>query len=218
MFDDLWWIWLILGISVLILIVITIVDYRKRKQNHEKNVNFIDIFNTIKIGDSESETMTKLGSNCTKSFLKDGTEKCEWRIRVQGSSSSFYNQGAGVTNHTNGYVIRMTIKFQNGVVVEKLSNNTDFGKSSANAISNYDLINIGMSKSEAINLLGGGYSISILKNGEEKYTWKIRVGSTTHSYRWFKGYSTRDYTGSVTKRVTLVFKNNSVIEKTAANL
>ncbi len=218
MFEDLWWIWLIIGICALICLVITIVDLYKRNKNHQKNVNFIDVFNSIRIGDSKTSVISKLGSNCTQSFLKDGTEKYDWRIRVNGGSSSFYHQGAGVTNHTSGYVIRMTIKFRNGVVIEKLSNNTDFGNSSTSAISNYNLIHIGMSKTEAINLLGEGYSISLLRNGEEKYTWKIRIGSTTHSYRWFKGYSTRDYSGATTQRVTVVFKDGVVIEKTAANI
>ena len=205
------------GVLIAIFLIVVIILALLSGQKHQANVDFVDAFNSIKIGDSKTVVFSKLGSrSCTTSLLRDGTEKYEWKIRVGGGSSTIRSQGVGVTSHRQGYTIKMAIKIKNGFVIEKTGDNLDFGTSTESASDNYGFVTLGMAKAKVLSLLGGGYSVSLLKNGTEKYTWKIRHGGITMSTYWGHGFTTRRHSSSTTTKINVVFKDGVVIEKTSS--
>ncbi len=212
--EELKWIIIIAGIILLCCIIFAVIQqYKFNKKLDTK----IENYNKIFIGMSKKDAVNLLGNDFVVSFLKDGMEKYEWKIKIPGSNWGSSAKGVSVRHHKAGYTVSMTLKFKNGVVVEKKGNNLDAGSSSENAIVNYNKVSLGMTVGEVIGLLGNGYTISLLKNGTEKYEWKIREGGT--SYRTsHHGFSAGSYSGGVTKKVTVVFKNNKVIEKKGDNL
>lgn len=68
-------------------------------------------------------------------------------------------------------------------------------------------IEIGMSEAEMLNIMGGGYNRSLLKNNRIKYEWRINASGYNSSY---KGFSARSYSG--VKKVTIYTKNGLVEE------
>ena len=71
----------------------------------------------------------------------------------------------------------------------------------------YEDIQLGMSESEMLSIMGGGYNKSLLKNNRIKYEWRINATSSGYSY---KGMSSRSYSG--VKKVTIYTKNGVVEE------
>ena len=68
-------------------------------------------------------------------------------------------------------------------------------------------VNIGMSESKMLQIMGEGYNRSLLKNNRIKYEWRINASSYGSSY---KAISTRSYSG--VKKVTIYVKNGLVEE------
>lgn len=68
-------------------------------------------------------------------------------------------------------------------------------------------VEIGMPEEVMLEIMGGGYNRSLLKNGRTKYEWRINATSYGSSY---KGISTRSYSG--VKKVTIYTKNGYVEE------
>ncbi len=58
-----------------------------------------------------------------------------------------------------------------------------------------------------LNIMGSGYSRSLLKNNRVKYEWRINAISYGSSY---KGFSSRSYSG--VKKVTIYVKDGLVEE------
>ena len=76
-----------------------------------------------------------------------------------------------------------------------------------------ELVQIGMDEEEMLSIMGGGYTISYLKNNRIKYEWRINAKSSGTSY---KGISSRSYTG--VKKATIYVKNGVVEEVLGYNL
>lgn len=68
-------------------------------------------------------------------------------------------------------------------------------------------VEIGMTEDEMLDIMGNGYTRSLLKNNRVKYEWRINASSYSSSY---KGFSTRSYSG--VKKVTIYTKNGIVEE------
>lgn len=188
--------WVIVFIVVLVLILIIGFAYNLvQKYLFNKRLNEqIQNYNSIPLGMKKQEALNLLGNDFSYSMLKDGVEKYEWKVVMQNSM-----YGNDFKKHKSKYTVNMTLKFKNGVVIEKKGNNLDLGNSADDATKYYNSVNLGMDKSEVIKLFGNNYTISLLKNGNEKYEWKIRdVGNTG--------------------KVTLIFKDNKVIEKLSNNI
>ena len=66
-------------------------------------------------------------------------------------------------------------------------------------------IEIGMPEDEMLDIMGEGYSRSLLKNNRVKYEWRINATSYGSSYN---GSSTRTYSG--VKKVTIYTVNGFV--------
>ena len=67
---------------------------------------------------------------------------------------------------------------------------------------NWD-VEIGMSESEMLNIMGKGYNRSLLKNNRVKYEWRINATS-------YSSGNTRSYSG--VKKVTIYTKDGYVEE------
>lgn len=195
------------------IVYVVIQQYRFNKYLNEKIRNY----NNIPIGMSKMQALNLLGDNYTVSSLKDGTEKYEWKIKISGSSWGSSAKGISVRHYKSGYMVSMSLKFKNGVVVEKKGNNLDVGRSGEESVFNYNRINIGMSIAEVVALLGTGYTISVLKNGTEVYDWKVR-GEGISRRTYSRGLSFGSSSGAITKQITVVFKDGKVIEKRGNNL
>ncbi len=74
-------------------------------------------------------------------------------------------------------------------------------------------IEIGMDEDEMLDIMGGGYTISHLKNNRTKYEWRINA---TSSGAYYRGVSTRSYSG--VKKVTIYVKDGYVEEVKGYNL
>ena len=68
-------------------------------------------------------------------------------------------------------------------------------------------VEIGMTEEEMLDIMGNGYSRSLLKNNRVKYEWRINATSYGSSYQ---GFSTRSYSG--VKKVTIYIKDEVVEE------
>ena len=68
-------------------------------------------------------------------------------------------------------------------------------------------VEIGMTEYEMLDIMGGGYNRSLLKNNRVKYEWRINASSYGSSY---KGVSVRSYSG--VKKVTIYTKDGYVEE------
>lgn len=68
-------------------------------------------------------------------------------------------------------------------------------------------VQIGMLEHQMLDIMGGGYSRSLLKNNRTKYEWRINGSSYGSSY---KGMSVRTYTG--VKKVTIYTRDGYVEE------
>ena len=208
-------VFLVLGLLFVggIFIYSIVQDHNFNKMLNQK----IDNYEKITIGMKKETAVNLLGDDYTSSILKDRTEKYEWKIKIAGDSWGSSYKGVSVRHHKSGYTVSMTLKFKNGVVVEKKGNNMDLGASSESAIYNYNKVQLDMTVNEVVALLGGGYTVSALQNGTEKYDWKIREEGT--SYRSYShGFSYGSYSGGGTKKITITFKNGRVIEKQGNNL
>ena len=76
------------------------------------------------------------------------------------------------------------------------------------------MIRPGMHMNEVISLLGDRYTVSHLKSGVVKLEWRMR--HTGYSTRVAKGVYA--HSSSFTRRITVKFKDNRVIEVTALNM
>lgn len=76
-----------------------------------------------------------------------------------------------------------------------------------NQLRTYEQIRLGMSESEMLMIMGGGYNRSLLKNGRKKYEW--RINSSSYS-AYYKGTSSRVYSG--VKKVDIYTKDGYVEE------
>lgn len=70
-------------------------------------------------------------------------------------------------------------------------------------IENHREIRPGMSKYEVLSILGDQYTQSFLKNGVEKLEWRFR---------------SRSYSGTITRRISVKFKDGEVIEVNSLNM
>ena len=81
-------------------------------------------------------------------------------------------------------------------------------------IENHKKIHPGMTKVQVINILGSNYTQSYLKSGIEKLEWRHRqVG---YSGRIAKGAYV--HTSSLTRRISVKFKDNVVVEVNCLNM
>ena len=71
----------------------------------------------------------------------------------------------------------------------------------------YQKVSIGMSETEMLAIMGGGYNKSLLKNNRSKYEWRINATSSGYSSH---GFSTRSYSG--VHKVTIMVKDGLVEE------
>ena len=81
-------------------------------------------------------------------------------------------------------------------------------------IENHRRIHPGMEKSQVICILGDNYTQSYLKNDIEKLEWRFR--NPGYTSRVAKGVYV--HSGSVTRRISVKFKNNRVIEVHSLNM
>lgn len=199
------------GFLSLMLIAMLVFSLISKKNFSKKMNSMIESYNSIAIGMSKQQVLDLMGEDYNFSFLKNGIEKYEWKYKVAGVS---YSSGiSGIRHYRSGYTIKMTIKFKDGIVFEKTGNNLDLGSSSEDAINNYERITYGMSENEVLILLGGGYTTSLLKNGDVKYEWKIRSTGTRYTY-YSKHWNASTSGGGETQKVVVIFRDHSVIEKT----
>jgi uncharacterized protein YpmB len=94
----------------------------------EKEENFVNKYNQINLGMTEQEVHNLLGTNYSESFLVNNIKKQEYRLSVPGYSARsnyFYKGGTslGYSTHQSSYIIRATVKFKCGRVIEKTSLN-----------------------------------------------------------------------------------------------
>lgn len=75
-------------------------------------------------------------------------------------------------------------------------------------------IRAGMSLNDVLSIMGNDYTYSALKNGVEKYEWRLRKNG--YSYRVAKGVSMRQ--SGYTRRISVKFKDGVVIETSAINM
>ena len=71
----------------------------------------------------------------------------------------------------------------------------------------YIAIEIGMSETEMLSIMGNGYNRSLLTNNRKKYEWRIEAQSFGTSH---KGNSIRAYSG--VKKVSIYTRNGYVDE------
>ena len=81
-------------------------------------------------------------------------------------------------------------------------------------IENHKKIKPGMSKLQVVNILGNNYTQSHLKSGVEKLEWRLRQAG--YSGRVAKGAYV--HTSSLTRRISVKFKDNLVIEVNCLNM
>ena len=81
-------------------------------------------------------------------------------------------------------------------------------------IENHRKIQPGMSKAQVLSILGNQYTQSYLKNNVEKLEWRYRLPGYTG--RIAKG--TYMHTSALTRRISVKFKDNRVIEVNSLNM
>ena len=77
-----------------------------------------------------------------------------------------------------------------------------------------DQIQLGMSESEMLKIMGRSYNKSLLKNNRVKYEWRYSNGGSTGSS--YRGISTRKYSG--VGKVDIYCKNGYVEEVRPHNI
>ena len=80
-----------------------------------KKEQFTQNYKQIDYGMSKEEVIQILGEKYTKSLLKGGIEKLEWRMDTLGSS---FRVAKGMYVHSNGKVRKVSIKFKDDKVIE----------------------------------------------------------------------------------------------------
>lgn len=80
-----------------------------------KESDFIENYKKINYGMSKEDVIELLGDGYTKSLLKGGVEKLEWRIDKSGAT---VRVASGVYMHSRGKVRKVTVKFQDNKVIE----------------------------------------------------------------------------------------------------
>ena len=151
-------------------------------------------------------------------ILKDGTEKYEWKIKISGSNTGFSKNGISIRKYNSGYMMTMTIKIKNGVVVETKGKNLDNGHTDSSSIGNFYQVQVGMTKTQVISLMGGGFSVCLLKNGDEKLEWKVRETGTSVRGHIGYGASVGKTSGTFTRSAVVIFRDGDVVEKTSNTL
>lgn len=81
-------------------------------------------------------------------------------------------------------------------------------------IENHKKISIGMTKTQIISIMGDRYTRSCLKNNIEKLEWRYRHAGYTG--RIAKGAYV--HTGSLTRKISVKFKDNKAIEINCINM
>ena len=74
-------------------------------------------------------------------------------------------------------------------------------------------VKIGMTKSAVIALYGDKFTISYLQDGTEKLEWAYHRRGVGHVYQ-----DTITYYNSLTRKISVKFKNNRVIEVKSQNM
>lgn len=80
----------------------------------------------IRPGMNKSEVFGLIGNNCTTSYLQDGIEICEWKIKEYGSTVITHNHMGNNTcfstvQQTNGNEFSFRVSFKDNIAVEIIS-------------------------------------------------------------------------------------------------
>lgn len=213
-----WPIFLILGILLVITIIVCVYYAYKTSQFNKYCNEMIARYNQVELGMTKQQMFQLMGTVNPVAILKDGTEKYEWKIKINGTNTGARVNGVSYRKYNSGYMMTITIKVKNGYVVETKGKNLDNGHTDSSSITNFYQIQVGMTKSQVISLMGGGFSTSLLKNGDEKLEWKVREkGSSTRAYI-AKGFSVGTTDSAFTRSAVVVFRDGYVVEKTSNNL
>ena len=115
-------------VSLVLAIVLSSVTVKKKAKSR---ANFINGYKQIKLGMTMDEVSAILGNNYTESLLKNGVTKWDWRFQEAGHSTRYHYHLSGTgtststSSSTSGFTRRATVKFKDGVVIEKSGLNLD---------------------------------------------------------------------------------------------
>ena len=107
---------LFLGILVGLPVALFVIS-RKTEEDE-----FVANHRKIRPGMTKISVVSILGNNYTQSYLKDGTEKLEWRFRNAGYTGRV---AKGLYMHTGSLTRRISVYVKGGRVVEVKSLNMD---------------------------------------------------------------------------------------------
>lgn len=103
---------IILGFALFALLVYLSSESEKERK---REVDFIHNHKLIHQGMSKKEVIDLLGRNYTKSVLKSGIEKLEWRYRHNGYTGRV---AKGAYVHSGAITRRISVKFVDGKCIE----------------------------------------------------------------------------------------------------
>lgn len=107
-----------LGFALLLCIPICIPIILAKKREDE----FCEKHRKIRPGMSKDDVIDIFGENYTISYLKNGVEKLEWRLRHSGYSGRV---AKGVYTHSSSFTRKISVKIKDDQVIEVNSLNMD---------------------------------------------------------------------------------------------
>ena len=101
------------------------------RQKHKKNRIAMETWQanlaSIRPGMTKEKVFSLIGNNCTRSFLQDGTEVCEWLISQNGSAVMMHNNigniGFTTVQQSNGNEFSFKVIFKDDIVIEVITGN-----------------------------------------------------------------------------------------------
>ncbi|MBQ8624617.1 MAG: outer membrane protein assembly factor BamE [Agathobacter sp.] len=112
--------YIIVGLIIGAIICIPIISIGL--QEREIVTNFIENYKQIRPGMTKTQVIYLLGDRYTHSYLKNGIEKLEWKYRHVGQTARV---SKGYYVHSGQLTRKVSVKFQNDVVVEINALNMD---------------------------------------------------------------------------------------------
>ena len=106
--SEYWWLLLVCVLLAIVCVGLIIFSAYKREE-------FTKNYKQIDYGMSKEEVIQILGEKYTKSLLKGGIEKLEWRMDTLGAS---FRIAKGTYVHSHGQVRKVSVKFKDDKVIE----------------------------------------------------------------------------------------------------
>ena len=78
---------------------------------------------SIRPGMTQEKVFSLIGNNCTRSFLQNGTEICEWQIKENGSAVIMGSTTIATVQQSNGNEFSFKVTFKDNVAIEVVSGN-----------------------------------------------------------------------------------------------